>query len=234
MIYQNIKNSLDTSDNNKFSKTVLPKIFGGNDLKNLFLIDGAAGTGKTDLLEYVLNKYSSSNLVAILKKFTTRKQRPEEIERKLPLDLLFVSHTEFEKHLHGAESFYFYQYGGEFYGFYKASVDEALDSNQNVFIIVRDRVTIMQIENDYPKINTIPVFIYSDNAQIKKRLKKDGYNHNAINFRLARQKLVLEDFLRHPDLYTEIIINNSIKRDFHRLIDMLLKKHFFELYDEEK
>ena len=107
-------------------------------------------------------------------------------------------------------------------------MDEALASYQNVFIIVRDRITIQQIVKDYPKICTVPVFIYSDNEKVIERLKNDGYDDISINFRLSRQELVWDDNLRQSDLYQEVIINNSNKRDFHRLIDMLFEKYSFE------
>lgn len=196
-------------------------------MKNLFLIDGAAGTGKTDMVEYIRQKYSRGNLACIVQKFTTRKRRSEEIARKLPLDLIFISRAKFNEHLE-KPNFYSYEYGGERYGFHKTEVDKVLASYQNVFIIVRDRITIKQIIDDYPKVCTVPVFIYADNDQVVKRLNKEGYDDSAIDFRLSRQKLVYDDYLKHPDLYQEVIPNDSVKRDFQRLIDMLITKYLSE------
>ena len=51
-------------------------------MKNLFIIDGAAGTGKTDLIKYIAEKYTLSSATYI-KKFTTREKRPEEEKLKL-------------------------------------------------------------------------------------------------------------------------------------------------------
>lgn len=196
-------------------------------MTNLFLIDGAAGTGKTDMIGHICEKYSRRDVATIVQKFTTREHRPEEINRKLHLDLMFLSHSEFDEHSKNS-NFYSYKYGGEKYGFFKTAVDEALASYQNVFIIVRDRITIQQIVNDYPKVCTVPVFIYSDNEKVIERLKNDGYNDISINFRLSRQELVWNDYLRQSDLYQEVIINNSNKRDLQRIIDKLLKKYSFE------
>ena len=196
-------------------------------MKNLFLIDGAAGTGKTDMVEYIRQKYSRGNLACIVQKFTTRKRRSEEIARRLPLDLIFISRVKFNEHLE-KPNFYSYEYGGERYGFHKTEVDKVLASYQNVFIIVRDRITIKQIVADYPKVCTVPVFIYADNDQVVKRLNKEGYDDSAIDFRLSRQKLVYDDYLKHPDLYQEVIPNDSDKRDFQRLIDMLITKYLSE------
>ena len=199
-------------------------------MKILFLIDGAAGTGKTDMLEYIREKYLRGNLVTIIPKFTTRAQRPEEINRNLLLDLKFISQKEFNKYTKNP-LFYSYEYGGERYGFYKTELDEALAKYQNVFIIVRDKITIQRIKEDYRHVYTVPVFIYTDRDLIIQRLKKEGYDDNAINFRLERQELVTDDYFRHPELYKEVIVNISNKRDFCRLIDILLAKYSLEPSD---
>ena len=50
-------------------------------INNLFIIDGAAGTGKSDLIEFVSDQIAGHN-ATILKKFTTRTLRPEEERTK--------------------------------------------------------------------------------------------------------------------------------------------------------
>ncbi len=141
-----------------------------------------------------------------------------------------ISLTEFNKHQQ-TPNFYSYEYGHEQYGFSKKTVDKALSEYQNVFIIVRDKVTIQLLISDYPDVCIVPVFIYSDSEETIKRLERDGYDKDAINFRLSRQDLVWDDYLKHPNLYQEIIINNSIKRDLHRFIDILVTKYSIEPAD---
>jgi len=193
-------------------------------MKNLFLIDGAAGTGKTDMLEYLSEKYSTRNCIAIIRKYTTRKLRLEEISRNLNLDLEFVTTRQFAAKKK-EDRFYCYTYGGESYGFPKFELDRVLRSHQNVFIIVRDRATIQQLISDYPRICTIPVFIYTDREETVKRMRADMYNQEEIDFRSQRTDLAWDDYLKHSDLYREVIINNSNKTDFRRLIDYLVKKY---------
>lgn len=193
-------------------------------MKNLFLIDGAAGTGKTDMLDYIQDKYSGRNQIAVLPKYTTREHRSEEKNRKLSLDLKFISYRGFQE-LQNEPDFYSYKYGGHSYGFHKNEIDKLLATFQNLFIIVRDRKTIQDLIQDYPKFCTIPVFIYTDREQCEKRLIKDSYSEEDVKFRLSRQSLAWEDYLKHSDLYREVIINNSNRNDFHRLIDSLLKKY---------
>jgi guanylate kinase len=193
-------------------------------MHNLFLVDGAAGTGKTDMLDYLREKYSDRKQVAVILKYTTREHRAEEIKRKLSLDLEFVTQRKFAD-LKRNDDFYSYEYGGALYGFSKSAIDRALKTHSHVFAIVRDRATIEHVVNDYPRICTIPVFIYTDREECERRLQADDYDEDAVRFRLARQKLAWDDYLRHSELYREVIINNSNKTDFHRLIDYLVHKY---------
>ena len=193
-------------------------------MKTLFLIDGAAGTVKTDMLEYLRLKYTGRGQVAVLSKYTTREHRKEERERNLPLDLEFVSRRKFDE-LSKAPGFYSYTYGGASYGFRSEDVNKLLEANQHVFVVVRDRAMIEQLIDDYPRICAVPVFIYSDRNETENRLLQDGYTKEAIKFRLERQQLAWDDYLKHSGLYREIIINNSNKTDFHRLIDYLVQKY---------
>ena len=51
-------------------------------MKNLFLIDGASGTGKSDLIKYVSD---FNDDISFIKKFSTRKPRRNEENQKLDL-----------------------------------------------------------------------------------------------------------------------------------------------------
>jgi len=85
-------------------------------MKNIFIIDGAAGTGKTDLIQYLNRKFSKSSEIGYLRKYTTRGKRPEEKEEDL--DLYRATKIEFDKMLE-EDDFYDYSYGKYDYGFYK-------------------------------------------------------------------------------------------------------------------
>lgn len=88
-------------------------------MKNLFLVDGASGTGKSDLLNYVVD-YKQVNVVM---KYTTRPQRLYEKEKGWLLDLNFVSLEEFER----LKPDYVYKYRRDYwYGFYRADSKNAL------------------------------------------------------------------------------------------------------------
>ena len=138
-------------------------------MRNLFVIDGAAGTGKTDLLDFVRDRFEPAGVATVIPKYTTRPRRREEKARNLALDLRFVTRKIFEQHA-ASSSFYTYEYGGHRYGFAKADITAALERYNNVFIIVRDRLTILRLIEEFAIVQVIPTFIYSDQSQIRARL----------------------------------------------------------------
>lgn len=187
-------------------------------MKNLFLIDGASGTGKTDFLRY-LNEFAIE--AKTLYKYTTRERRKYETPDGPPLDLVWLTDNEFDN----LPLDYQYKYGGNRYGFSKIELEEALKTSQNVFVIVRNAKTVRKIIKDFSFINVVPVYIYTDHERIVSRLRKEGYPNDQIEFRLNRLGLAFNDYLKHPELLQEIIINNSTYADYGRLIEGLLEKY---------
>jgi guanylate kinase len=189
-------------------------------MKNLFILDGASGTGKSDFLNYVRSFHHN---IAVVEKYTTRNIR--KFESKDPyyyLDLHFVDEAEFESL--GLK--YWYNYSGKKYGFSKSELEQKLSLNDNVFVIIRNSTLIKRIAEDYDFINVVPVYIYTDKIEIRNRLLSEKtYSEDQINFRLKRIKIAFEDYLNNANIYSEIIINNSSIEDYHRLIKQLIEKY---------
>ena len=61
-------------------------------MKVLFLVDGAAGTGKSDLVSYMANTFRYT--AGKVDKYTTRKKRKSEEAKKS--DLIFLTNEEFK------------------------------------------------------------------------------------------------------------------------------------------
>jgi len=189
-------------------------------MQNLFLIDGASGVGKSDLLKWVVDNAGQN--VCHLGKFTTREER--DYERKDPeimLDLDFLSKAEFEKRKFD----YSYTYGGARYGFHAAALTKKLIEHDNVFVIVRNVPTIQRLIKDYDFINVVPMFIYTDRAELATRLHRQDLSDEQIKFRLERTDLAFRDYYTRPEIYREIVINNSARDTFHTIIDRLVAKY---------
>ena len=196
-------------------------------MKTIFLIDGAAGTGKSDMIRYIAKKKRRS--ATLVPKFTTRSERPEE--RNLKLDLLFPEDTraQFLERTQDPE-FYWYTYGNrdvgeEYYGFYKKNVKEALKDSNFVLIIVRDHDIISTIKRDFSAVRVVSVFVYADRDLIAERLRRDGYSDEDIANRLNRQPLAWTDYLKYSSDYDEVIVNSSKHEDYEILLEALFDKY---------
>ena len=196
-------------------------------MKNLFVIDGASGTGKSDMLKYLAREKQG---VGTLKKITTRSQRAEEEDSDYILDLVFDKqkfHESCKSH-----EFYKYGYGDEQYGFFKSDLTNELSNHDNVFVIIRNNDLAKRLKIDFPDVRVILVYIYSDIVEVTKRLKKLGYNSRKSKFRLRRNEIAWNDYLRHSKDYDDVLINNSNTVDYEKLIDQLITKYNQSKNDE--
>ena len=197
-------------------------------IKNLFIIDGASGTGKSDMINYINQKSSKLRHATVLPKYTTRELRDEEKAVDYHLDLDFISKEQFQEFDKHAD-FYSYSYGegqkAQFYGFFRSKIEEATNYFTNTFIIVRNKTLTEKLRIDFPEIRIINVYIYTDIPQVVKRLELSGYTEEKINFRIKRQTFAWQDYLKYSQDYDEVIINNSNATDFERLIEQLISKY---------
>lgn len=182
----------------------------------MFLIDGASGTGKSDLIEYVATNGSSSGIV---RKLTTRPIRRGEIRKSL--DLRFVPVEDFEVH----RLDYRYKYGGYDYGFSKKDIDVLLKKYKSVFVIVRSVPVMKQLKSDYRDHGVIAVYVHSDIYLIWARMIESRQRPEDIAFRIARVQSTFEDYVRHSSFFDEVIINNSDKATYHKMITRLVAKY---------
>jgi guanylate kinase len=195
-------------------------------LKTLILIDGAAGTGKSDLVKY-LCKTQNRN-IKLIKKFTTREQRENEIDT----DLIFHSSNQktFDERQRD-DTFLWYGYGNTqetYYGIYKKDIDNIFEKYDYAIMIVRSHSLIMDIKKIFKHINCYSVFVYTDESLVEKRLKDDGYSKSQIKFRLTRIPLAWNDYLKYSHLYDDKIINSSSTSEYEILIENLFTKLKFE------
>ena len=185
---------------------------------NLFLVDGASGTGKSDLVEYVRAPYKRCGVVI---KATTRKLRDYEEREDIALDLSFYSKAEFDRlNLH-----YMYEYGGESYGFSKRTLDQTLTEFRNVFAIIRSIPLMKRLKADYRNCRVVTVYIRSDLRLIEDRMRRQGRTQQEIEFRKTRIAETFADYERNTSFFDEIIENSSDKNTYYVLIDNLLAKY---------
>ncbi len=183
----------------------------------LFLIDGASGTGKSDLLEYVTA--GGFDCGALLKD-TTRTIRDYEREG-VNLDLRFCSKAEFVAHGHE----YTYTYNGEQYGFCRRSLDALVKKHSFTFAIIRDVSLIERLRIDFAECRIVAVYVRSDPERIEERMRRQRQTEEQIRFRLSRLASTLEDYRLHASAFDEVLENNSDRQSFHDSIRDLLLRH---------
>jgi guanylate kinase len=201
-------------------------------MNKLFIIDGAAGTGKSDLIDYV--ERSNSRSVRVIKKYTTRKVRPEEKDKKL--DLIFLEQSDFRDKIDSGE-FYYYNYGGANYGILISDLEEAISSSEFTFVIVRNVRLARDIMKYYSKkLQVVHIFIYTDRSRVQDRLLQEGLSSDVVNYRLSRTEKTWRDYLENysPKSKHVILINDSNIENFHRLINELIDEYSQENEDQNK
>lgn len=185
---------------------------------NLFLIDGASGTGKSDLVEYVR---ASHERCGVLTKATTRKLRDYEAQEETALDLAFYSRRDFDL----LNLDYTYEYGDEIYGFSKKILDQTLTQFQNVFAIIRSIPLMKKLKDNYKNYRVVTVYIRSDLRLIEDRMRRQGRTQLEIEFRKTRITETFAEYERNTSFFDEVIENSSDKRTYYVLIDNLLAKY---------
>lgn len=193
-------------------------------MNKIFLIDGAAGTGKSDLINFV-KIYLDNYDINVVSKFTTREVRLKEEAKET--ELTFISEQQFKKwETENKGQCYTYPYGGRKYGFSKSTLIESVKKHEFTFVIIRNKALIDRIQEEFKEIAcVIHIFIYTDEGLATKRLRKEGFDKQAIDFRLKRNEMVWPDYVDTPDYNIITIINNSNKADFHKKILHLIKKY---------
>jgi len=73
--------------------------------------------------------------------------------------------------------------------------------------------------------NVIPVYIYTDRMLFAKALKENGKEDDEIQKRLLLFEKAYQDYLMHPQIYRETLLNNSSTGDYRRIINAMLEKH---------
>lgn len=199
-------------------------------MNKLLLVDGATGTGKSDLMNFL--KLQSDYDVSSIGKITTRKQRNKE--EAVSTDLQFVSEEEFVNKVRAGD-YYQYQYGENSengkskYALSKMELIDSLRKHEFTFAIVRSRPTIEQIIHELSQYGLVKrIFIHTDEEKTIQRLQRDGFTNEQIAFRIRRNKLLWDEEQTFDDNRI-VIINNSNPEEFYSQIRELLnfysKKH---------
>lgn len=177
-----------------------------NRRKTLFVIDGAFGPVKANLVSY-LDASSRQNGLGYIKKYSW-KEHDYPIKTDISQDLIEIDEQGF-KNKQKDESFVFYRHSDQYYGFDSREVERQFreDSKDHLFVVVRSQQTIKDLQERFPQFGPIVVFVYIEEDSLKHALTSayEVENHQELEFHLARRNRAWRDFLKHPDLYDAVV-----------------------------
>lgn len=176
----------------------------------LFILDGTSGVWKQELMAYTAHRMGRALTV---RKLTTRKPRDGEDFQKTDLRQMDLESFD-EAHLD-----YKYEYGGQWYGFSKESIQSALQPDRVVFIIVRNAGIIRALRKDFGRYCPTTAFIYVDTSLAARRAQE-------MSSQLVKSGIedAYLDYLREPELYDEVLVHADAANDLYRLVNVLVTR----------
>ena len=164
----------------------------------MIVIIGKTASGKDTILKELIAKYGYKRVIT----YTTRPMRAEE---KQDISYHFISEEDFKKKI--SEGFFaeYKTYNTEFGLWYYGTALDDLESIDNKAIII---LTPLGYKDILQKVKNRPksIYIYANNATIKKRLALRGDDKNEARRRLEYDNEVFKGFESEVD---KIFYNNE-------------------------
>lgn len=106
------------------------KLLGNNKQGKLFVVSAPAGTGKTTLVNELVQEFPC---IKTSISYTTRNKRPNEISG---VDYHFISRDEFQKKIDDGDFLEYIELYGEYYGTSKTQVEELQINGYHVVLVI--------------------------------------------------------------------------------------------------
>lgn len=178
----------------------------------VYVITGAAGSGKTSVQRYLMEKYKMSKVIT----HTTRKPRQNE---KDGIDYYFETPETFT-HNHYLEQV---QYSSKQYGSSYEGLQRAWESSPDAVIVLDTKGAITYAQ----ELGAQAVIIFmqvADLAELEERMKKRGDSPELINQRLVSPENQRDLQLPKKLVGKAYVINNVNWEETKRLVDQVVAK----------
>jgi len=162
------------------------------DGKNIYILMGASGSGKTTVGNY-LKELGVSEIIS----HTTRSKREGEVEGET---YYYVSREEFEK----IEKIEEVKYQNNLYCISKKEIENKFEANDKLFVIC-DVNGMEQVKNSYPK-HVVVIYLYTSLEEMEKRMRVRGDSEENVQGRLDYAKVTNE---LENGKYADILIENK-------------------------
>lgn len=172
-----------------------------NNEKNMVLITGGSGVGKT----FILNNIDKlGNNYEVLKKITTRQQRKNELTPETT-DLILCCEENIVKSCD-----FVYSYRNEYYGFNKIDIDRILDKGKVPLFVVRRTETIKELKKIYPFLKVIHCKSGLNREDLRRYLLSMGDHQDDIDERMFEEfeQISENEYINHQDIIDYHVTNN--------------------------
>jgi guanylate kinase len=166
----------------------------------LIIISSPSGTGKTSVAKALLERDTNLQMSVSA---TTRPPRTDEVTGK---DYLFISEPAFVTHKENGDFAEHAKVFGNYYGTFKATVNEAIENGEDVLFVI-DWQGTQQLSQSYAH-DMVRIFMLPPQFEdLKNRLKKRNTDtDDVINQRLSKAT----DEMSHWAEYDYVVVNKDL------------------------
>ncbi|MBL6857252.1 MAG: guanylate kinase [Pelagibacteraceae bacterium] len=180
----------------------------------MLILSSPSGAGKTTLTKKIQQKYINFKISV---SHTTRKPRPNEVEG---VDYFFISHEEFKKKISKNDFYEYAKIFDNFYGTSRDSVNELINSNNNVLFDIDWQGT--QQLSKFKELKLIKIFLLPPD---KKELKKRLIQRNQDNIEIISKRLkAYDNDIYHWSDYDYVIINDNLEYCFSQIEKIIISE----------
>lgn len=176
----------------------------------LFIVSAPAGTGKTTLVQMLIQEFPS---VVCSISSTTRQPRPGEING---VHYHFLSHDEFTRHIRQDDFLEYVTLYGDYYGTSRKWVEEQQSMGKDVILVIDTQGALILKD----KIPATFIFIAPPSMEeLERRLRKrETETHQALEKRMqwAKQEMLA------VNLYDYCVVNDDLKTAYQTLRSILI------------
>lgn len=198
---------------------MIKRVLGNFDRGLIFVVSAPAGTGKTTLVNMLIQEFSC---VVASVSFTTRKPRSGEIEG---VHYYFLSEEEFANRIAKGEFLEYVKLYGNYYGTSRLWLQEQQEKGKHVILVI-DTQGVMQLRE---KLNATSIFISPPSIEeLEKRLKsRETESWDMIEKRLMWAK----EEMKAQERYDYRIVNDDLATAYQVLRSILIaEEHRMRYY----
>ena len=183
----------------------------------LFIISAPSGTGKTTLVNHLIERLEGQFSIARVLTYTTKAPRPQEQHGK---DYYFVSQAEFEAKI--AQDF-FMEWSNA-YGHYYGSPRSIMAQIQQgaSFILIADRAGARQIRQQMPEC--VLIWLYTASIQVlqERLMARATDGKHEVTRRLELAKIEVQEESQRP-MYQFHVCNDDFFKTLEKLHEIVCK-----------